>query len=93
METTDSPVSVDLGTETVIVPQESSKYSHDHLDCNLCERQPYKTGEVVRSLSESVDFQVIRVGMSLEARSTAIQLFTNPASTTTVLLATSNAVR
>jgi hypothetical protein len=37
-----------------------------------------------------VDFQVIRAGMSLEARSTSIELFTNPESTTTVLLTTFN---
>ncbi|KAJ5162548.1 Helicase C-terminal [Penicillium capsulatum] len=37
-----------------------------------------------------VDFQVIRAGMSLEARSTAISQFTNPDSTTTVLVTTFN---
>ncbi|KGO38096.1 Helicase, C-terminal [Penicillium expansum] len=37
-----------------------------------------------------VDFVVIRAGMSLDARTTAIQRFTNLASTTTVLLTTYN---
>lgn len=37
-----------------------------------------------------VDFQVIRAGMSVEARSTAIQQFTNLESTTTVLVTTFN---
>jgi SNF2 family DNA or RNA helicase len=37
-----------------------------------------------------VDFQVIRAGISLEARSAAIQQFTNPESTTTILLTTYN---
>jgi hypothetical protein len=42
------------------------------------------------SAAVGVDFQVIRAGISLEVRSTAIQQFTNPDSTTTVLLTTFN---